>query len=265
MNVDLPSGEVLILAGDILVSRYLDPSRKDEKSKFLRERFLSFFNDAVSKFDLVLYVTGNHEPYGTSIQLSDALIAEHLPKEMVWLKDDWINYNGVRFVGGTLWCGLHDPFNSYAVQEGLNDFRAIKWENERFTTFEARELHRGSLEAITGALGDKTMPTVVVTHHAPSLVCIHPDFIGDSLNDGFYTNLHYLFEQNENLIAWFCGHTHNRGIFRPAGAPIIMNCRGYYGDSGAEALAKSFDPDTVFELVLANEAEGEPNSVKAAE
>jgi len=61
--MDVGSGDVLLLCGDILVSKYV------EKSKIYNK----FLSECSKNYEKVLYIFGNHEYYGGDIVQVDAI------------------------------------------------------------------------------------------------------------------------------------------------------------------------------------------------
>ena len=61
---NLPGGDVLILAGDILTVRHLRSNKTDADGRLRRKCFEKFCLDEVRKYGRSLYATGNNEPVG---------------------------------------------------------------------------------------------------------------------------------------------------------------------------------------------------------
>ena len=249
LNMPLPKGEVLILAGDIISAIRLCPTRTDKFSTVLRERFHLFFEEVLEKFDKCFYVTGNHEYYNSSFEEVDEILDKYLPSYITRLNDNLVEYKGFSFFGGTLWTGFPNYEGEYAASTGMNDFRFIDWEvknkgmNIRFTTGASRLLHTETVMALKKACKGRDN-VIIVTHHCPSFECINDKHVTSPLNDAYCTNLHGLIEAYKP-IAWICGHTHNQKTIKVHDTEIRMNCRGYMG---YESCADNFDPDTYFEV-----------------
>ncbi|MCF6333728.1 MAG: metallophosphoesterase [Draconibacterium sp.] len=74
---------------------------------------------------------------------------------------------------------------------------------------------------------NKFKKTVVVTHHAPSILCIAQEHKNSSLNDAFVVDLSK-FIYNNNIDYWIYGHTHrNVAEVEINGTKIVTNQLGY--------------------------------------
>ena len=61
-ELTLPGGDILVLAGDAMEARnYLDAFHSTRQSGPPTDRFLRFFEIECAKYQVVLYVPGNHE------------------------------------------------------------------------------------------------------------------------------------------------------------------------------------------------------------
>lgn len=231
---------VLVLAGDIGVG----------------DTFEHWMRDVCSRFHSVVYVLGNHEFYGDTI--------EHIRQywnyisstiDNLYLLDDSATIiNGIKFLGGTLWTNFNegDWFAVQAAKEGMNDFQVIEMDDRHnFTPVYWRFLHNETVHFLKKELEDNPFdgPTVVVTHHLPSFQSCHPRF-SKKLNPAFASDLEWMF-QDYNIDAWFHGHTHDSYDYN-IGVPfsdevhgrIVCNPRGYHGVE----TNPSFDPHKTIEL-----------------
>lgn len=191
-----------------------------------------------------LYVAGNHEFYGEAIprhlgKMEDA--AAGSPVEL--LENRAVVIGGVRFLGCTLWTDF-DLFGerracAAAAEAAMNDFRQIRMEPEfrRFRAFDAGSLHLRSLKWLVARLDEAfDGPTVVVTHHAPSIRSIKPVHRQDPVSAAFASDLEWLLDGRASL--WIHGHTHFCCDYTAGGTRVVSNQRGYPGeDTGAFAPA----------------------------
>ena len=102
---------------------------------------------------------------------------------------------GVRFVGATLWTDYllygedERPRAMRHARFGMNDHNCIGWGDRRASSFRpthALGLHERSRFFLDRALAQPfNGPTVVVTHHAPSVRSIAKRYRGDPLNPAF--------------------------------------------------------------------------------
>lgn len=189
----------------------------------------------------VVFVAGNHEFYGHTYQERIAEL-RRIP-EVTLLDNSEATIGGVRFVGCTLWTD-YDGADAAAMQfarYGMNDHRRIRWGEqwERFDPRHALNLHRQSVGFLRGSLCDNNppdVPTVVVTHHAPSLKSIHPKFQdAGALNYAFASELYYLVE-GSGAELWVHGHVHDPFDYRIGETRVVCNPIGYPHEAGNGAM-----------------------------
>jgi predicted phosphodiesterase len=206
----------------------------------------------------VLYVAGNHEFYGSSIDGATAEL-ERLchGTDVHLLNDRAVVIGGVRFLGTTLWTDfrLFGPGEriSAAMAEAkrmLRDFSRIAVSESTGAVFTPEdsallfERHAGWLESSLATPHDG--PTVVITHHAPSPGSIHQRFAGSVLNACFASNLEDLLG-DDRVQLWIHGHTHDSFDYRVKGTRVVCNPRGY-ARSGVNENPL-FDPDFTVEVI----------------
>ena len=193
----------------------------------------------------VLYVPGNHEFYGGSVEGTLRALRELSAGTNVRvLDDDEIVIDGVRFIGSTLWTDFKlfgtGSERDVAMQEGrrfMRDFTRIKRDDDTETPFSPEDsaarfrIHAGYLSERLNVPAQE--PTVVVTHHAPSPRSIHPRFAQSRLNACFVSNLEHLLE-GSRLKLWVHGHTHDSFDYEVNGTRVLCNPRGYAKDGRNE-------------------------------
>jgi predicted phosphodiesterase len=229
--------DVVILAGDV--------SRPREAVAWAR---------AIDK--PVLYVAGNHEFYGESIDGTlDTLRNSCEGTNVRLLDDDVAVLDGVRFVGSTLWTDfmlLGAARREDAMREGqrfLRDFSRIRTSRHSAAIYTPADsamrfdTHRRFLaEQLAKPFAG---PTVVITHHAPSPKSIHPRFRDSLLNACFISDLERM--MNGRLARlWVHGHTHDSFDYVVNGTRVVCNPRGY-AKNGVNENAR-FDPDLFVEV-----------------
>ena len=197
----------------------------------------------------VIYVAGNHEFYHHEIELIEQLksqAAEHVHV----LDNDEVIIDGTRFLGCTLWTdflldGVVAEFTAMRFAKAcMPDFRVVKMNGERFEPRDSVSIHNHSRQWIADRL-DETFAgeTVVVTHHAPSLKSLHPDFVGNELNPAFMSRMEHLMG-GDRVRLWVHGHTHNSFDYDIEGTRVVCNPRGY----SPKALNPEFHSDLVVEI-----------------
>ncbi len=178
----------------------------------------------------VIYVTGNHEYYRYDISLTAEMrtfAAQHA--SLHFLENDELVFDGVRFLGCTLWTdyrAVGDPVMAMLeVQERLSDHHVISNGEYLFLPKDALALHRESRAWLEARLAQPfDGRTVVITHHAPSLLCKHPRFPMDEFGTAFISDLPELVEQAD---LWCFGHTHANLDTQLGKYRLVSNQRGY--------------------------------------
>jgi hypothetical protein len=205
----------------------------------------------------VVYVPGNHEFYGSSL---DATVAElkslSRGSAVHVLDDEELLLGGVRFLGSTLWTdmrlygdGAEGEAALGAAQRMMRDFVRIRVSaagDALFTPADAQACHarhRAWLEQRLAA--PHAGPTVVVTHHAPSPRSIAARFAGSPLNVCFVSDAEALLDGGRAAL-WVHGHVHDSFDYWLHGTRVLCNPRGYAKD-GVNENAR-FDPTLVAEV-----------------
>ena len=173
-----PVADVLVLAGDIALHDCIN-------------KVLCTF---CSKYKNVIFVPGNHEFYGTSIEQFYAELVEL--DNLHTLREQIIIIDGIRFVGTTLW--FPESCGTIQYRSILNDFNWIK-------AFNPGELN----DIAQTFLLDTVRPgDVVVTHHAPSIQSVEDRYKNSPFNCFFISDQENLIINNEPRL-WIHGHVHN--------------------------------------------------------
>lgn len=203
----------------------------------------------------VIYVPGNHEFYGGVIgQVISELKGLAAGTNIHVLDDDEIALGGVRFLGCTLWTDLalygERPMHDLAVRaawQNMRDFAMIREQEKRlFTPRDMVARHAGHLSWLERRLSETAaMPTVVVTHHAPSPRSIHRSFAGAPINAAYIVDLERLFGA-DRINLWVHGHTHFSFDYVHNGTRVVCNPRGYVFDGVNQN--REFDPGLVVDV-----------------
>jgi predicted phosphohydrolase len=206
--------DVLVLAGDI--------ASGSSNTMDVIKHFLD------CGFPNVVYVAGNHEYYGTSVEDFNTKMFDKCAATTgaYFLNQNNITIDGVLFVGATLWTNFMDnPISQAVCKRVINDFRQIK----NFQTRDAYDLYYKHLDYIKlhyELRGDRRV--VVVTHFLPARECIAPQWRGgDLLNDYFANDLGSWIADMENTT-WLFGHTHDAMDFELGNTRLVCNPHGYY-------------------------------------
>ena len=179
----------------------------------------------------VLYVAGNHEFYGRSWEQSRFDIKmDAVGSNVTFLDNNTFEMGDVRVLGCTLWTdyrvlGTLQSQCMQACEMDLNDHFQIRTQEGPFRARQALEDHEYSrlwLEReLAKPFGGKT---VVVTHHAPHPLSIHPRYIGNRINSGFVSDLTPLLL---NVDLWLHGHVHDSFDYKVGRCRVVANPAGY--------------------------------------
>ena len=164
---DLGSGDILILGGDILCARHF------KKDGPLHKVYDDFLQKCVSNFDEVLYINGNHEFYGYNVEGTFDVLAEHLPKEIYYLENDFVKIKDTIFLGCTLWTDFRNenPLEMMEASRYLNDYKTIRIGSNyrKLNPDDTLRFHKKSKLFLQQKLEQfKNDKVWVLTHHSPS-------------------------------------------------------------------------------------------------
>lgn len=197
----------------------------------------------------VLYVIGNHEYYGQALpKLTGQLIAEGADWPVRVLERSSVEMGDIRFMGCTLWTDLALYGNPYlagvSLAEAMTDFRAIRVSPafRRFRPSDAASLHRASVAWLKGEWSQSDLPTVIVSHHAPSALSLDPSFGDDPVNAGYASALETLIESLQPVV-WIHGHVHRAADYQLGSTRVVCNPRGY-----PDEFNNGFDPGLIIDV-----------------
>ena len=193
----------------------------------------------------VIYVPGNHEFYskGHLDRTLEKMRAAACERVRVLDNDEWI-LSGVRFLGATCWTNYTSTGNSflakYDAQRELTDFKKIRtagYRKVRPDDFVLR--NHFSFSWLRDRLAERfDGATVVVTHHAPSMLSFGNDRVEgcESHLDASYANS-WESLMCDSVALWIHGHLHSAVDYTINGTRIMCNPRGYPGEE------TGFNPD----------------------
>lgn len=231
--------DVVILAGDI----YSGANAVQWASEF-------FFDTQV------LYVMGNHEAYGSSIEQTEVDITAECGKfeNVKFLNCDEFIFQSVRFLGCTLWTDFKlfgEDHQQEAMRESalyISDYNAIRMRYEtdkKLSTNDTAYIFKKHSSWLQSKLDQKfDGKTVVITHMCPSFRSVHDRFKDSLASAAFSSNL-------ENLAAksdfWIHGHTHDSYDYKIENCRVICNPCGYPLRTGTSENG-AFDPNLIIEI-----------------
>jgi predicted phosphodiesterase len=205
----------------------------------------------------VLYVPGNHEFYGSSIEEATEELQQLCAGTQIRVLDDReVIIGSVRFLGTTLWSdfrlfgeGERKAAAMAEARRSIRDFSRILHaspDRSAFTPEDAAarfERHAAWLNQRLSTPHDGQ--TVVITHHAPSAQSIHPRFADSPLNACFVSRAERLMGGRRAQL-WVHGHTHDSFDYLVNGTRVVCNPRGY-AKNGVNENSR-FDADLIVEV-----------------
>lgn len=214
-NFVTPSAEILILAGDIgRVHRY--------------NQLENFLINLCSKFEIVLYVLGNHEYYRVDgvipksmedILIDIEKIKAKIPNLYI-LNRKSVIIEDVCISGCTLWSRAIVDIPPYRVRIlGMN---MAKY-NSLF------DQDRIYIESMINYCQKKKLKLLVVTHHCPTFSLTRQKK-SDKYKSLYCSNLDYLLD-GKKVHTWVCGHIHfNFDVRMKNGMRLVSNQKGKQRD-----------------------------------
>ena len=204
-----------------------------------------------------LYVAGNHEFYGSDLVTTLAQMRQHARSSQVHVleRDEW-HYQGVRFLGCTLWSDYRlfadDALRDEGVRQAtelVRDFSRIRVAphfEQRFTPAVSQLLFDMAAAWLDERFADDPdMPTVVITHYAPARGSIAARFAGSPLNLCFVSDLELQIRRWQPRL-WLHGHVHDSFDYRIGATRVVTNPRGYA--PGGQLENPAFDPLRIIEI-----------------
>jgi predicted phosphodiesterase len=201
----------------------------------------------------VVYVAGNHEHLGRSLPAHlDALYAAAEGSHVHFLENREVVLHGVRFLGCTLWSGqllfgpVMQPLAERTARDFMIDYKQIQGADggTLLTPAETRGFHAKSRIWLERRLADPRWkgPTVVVTHHAPSLRSV-PSHFQNSLTSASFASEMSEMVADSGAVLWIHGHVHHPCDYTLGDTRVLSNPRGY-----AHEHLQGFDPALVVDV-----------------
>lgn len=227
------SGEdILIIAGDV--------SHLINRTFALIKEYLSRANSLVQ----VILVAGNHDYYSRPIHETDALLETNQILRLIYLENESVVIQGVRFFGATMWTDVAE--NEEEVWMRIADFDHIP----DFTIDEFRRRHRDSRDSLRETLNNSSEPVVVITHHLPTIKSVDPKYANSPVGSSFSsTDLEELVHHDKTIV-WCHGHTHANCDYMDGKTRVLCNPRGNVKmwKNVKKKENPNFDENFVFEL-----------------
>lgn len=221
----LPDADVCVVAGDFGVG---GPALA-----------LDWLHRNIAPTMNVIFVAGNHDYYRAAYveALREARDAAAARPRVHFLENNAVTIDGVTFTGCTLWTDFdlkgHQEVAMFEARTGMNDYNRIKYSKRPFARFTPERTVRTHLdsrryleEVLSRSAGSKT---VVVTHHAPSLLSIPAHLASDRLSPAYASNLDYLMVKFSPAL-WIHGHIHEAADYMIGDTRVLSNPVGYPGE-----------------------------------
>jgi len=187
------------------------------------------------RFKHVVFTTGNHEYYGTSIlrfhdKLTKAM--EDVDNFTYLQNGSYIDFDNTRIIGATLWSDTSSI--NLLAKHLMNDYKRIRIGPSRspyqrtLVPCNTTGLHREHRYQINLRIlsTPEDMKIIVMTHHAPSYKSIATRFIGDKMNPAYATDI----EMDKWPDYWIHGHIHEASNYMHNGCNVLCNPGGYIGE-----------------------------------
>jgi predicted phosphodiesterase len=213
--------EILILAGDI--------------GNPYSENYDNFMKHVNENFTKTFVIAGNHEYYGNYL-MEDT--EKHLEKyfqqhkNISFLDNKIEKYNGINFLGTTLWSNISKP------EYEINDVYNIP----NFDYKKYNKLNKKCIDFMETAIQDDAK-YVIITHHQPSQSLIHEKYKTAKMspyNQWFYCDMDEFIKQNNHkILAWIYGHTHTPLTTYMYNVPMCCNPIGYPNENPINDYTKN--------------------------
>ena len=238
-HLELPGGDVLIVAGDACEARELVSEHHSTKElPYTGGKFpcYDFFEFECAKYKKVFYVMGNHEHYRGKFWKTKTELERVLPKNITVLENQCEVYEGVVFIGATLWTDMNkgDPITLHSMQNYMNDYKAITFHYPQYNAYhkmrpmDTVNMHIESKRYIEEkAKQYADMPVVVITHMGPTHMSINDKYKGELSNGAYVSDLSNLILDNPNIKVWVHGHVHDPVDYMVGDTRVVCNPRGY--------------------------------------
>ena len=199
----------------------------------------------------VIYICGNHEFYGENYpSLFNKLREQSRGTNVHFLENESVAIGGVRFFGSTLWTDMAlmgDWMDGAAVAEPeMNDYKKARNSLRRYKHLSPRDTrlaHLASVLALRDFLSSgEPRTSVVVTHHAPSLLSLPERRRTEPISCAYASHLDILIREFQPKL-WIHGHIHHSNDYQIGETRILANPRAY-----PDAPNKGFIPDLTVEI-----------------
>ena len=202
--------DILILAGDIC-------------SLTKKNNLDLFFDKIQDDYEHIIYVPGNHEYYGKTIDLlhTHQNYSVKLRPNITLVNNQTIIIDQVAFVCSTMWSGV-----TLVASNFINDYRAI----EKFSYKEENRMFSNACDFLQQEFikqKENKNKVVAVTHHLPTYKVISKQFQNNPVNSAFACENENLFIMDSNIKYWIHGHSHDKVTKKIGHTWVCRNPLGY--------------------------------------
>lgn len=209
--VEIPEGDVLILAGDVCIAAEVD-------------NYIPFFEQCVAKYNKVFYVMGNHEHYNGNYATTESSLRAKLPAGITLLQNQSEYYNGVHFVGATMWTNFNLNVESInRARACMNDYHLVDGFTPELAIQENMDTRKWFEQCVPML---RFAPVFMITHHAPSQSSLHGRYKQSA--DAYANRMEDFIKKNSNIQYWAHGHIHHNNDYMVEQCRIISNPKGYH-------------------------------------
>lgn len=214
----LENADYLIIAGDLGIEPIYDLVLKDIAAK------------TEGKFKKILHIAGNHDHWWFRINGLSEVKPDHVNLD----RDYCTHVDGdYAFIGCTMWTPISSK-DEWTVGRYMNDYRYIPGKFSPYASNQQYEIQSAWLRQQLAKYNDKKC--VVFTHHQPFEELTLDDYKHNGKGwDGVDVNAAYVVQdhslddiaENNNIILWACGHTHQNFDGMLHGVHVVRNPIGY--------------------------------------
>lgn len=199
------------------------------------------------------FVEGNHFGYNeTADELKDTKQESNkiLTKvftddfQLTFLENKMIEVNDCIIVGGTLYTDFNlfnnKDLSTLVASKYLNDFRYVKVLDKgnkirRVNTTDYEKWFSETIAFIDYVCKANPFKKVVVlTHHAPSIQSVSPEYKEDRLSSAYASNLEQFILDRPNIVAWCHGHVHSKADYMIGQCRVLAEPFGYYNENAMD-------------------------------
>ena len=224
-----PTADVIALTGDMF-------NHAVDTINWIKYDLLPITSDTQH----IVYIFGNHEFYGISIEKALLNADDFVHPRVHFLKAGRkFELDDVCFIGDTLWTdfefqsgrlGLPD-LNMFYASQSMSDFSYIEYNGRTIKPAHTVVFHHRAREEFVESMRQTQCKHIVVlSHHGPCGKSVSPRFFNDSLNAAFVSEILDKYPFPKDIDLWLHGHVHDSfDYLHESGTRVVCNPIGYLG------------------------------------